>query len=565
MNTIAPRFFAVAERHAERPAVCSGRDTTSYAELARRAHCVAAFLQARGIGRGHRVAIKMEKSADCFATMLGVLASGAAYIPLEATLRPELEARILAHANASAVFRTGGATRMPPGSVLEILDEQLAEIMATPPRSAILADVEAHETAYILYTSGSTGAPKGVELSHRAALAFVDWAAGHFALNPDDRISNHASLTFDLSVFDVFGALLYGAALYPVPEMQRGMPPYLARFMTDRAITVWYSVPSVACRIAEALSANAPVSRVRHLILAGEPFPKHAIPLLLRTFPNAKLCNLYGPTETNVVTFHDVSEVDAHSSQAVPIGRACPYAKTRVVDDSGAELAPGSRGMLLVACDSLMTGYWADPERTAASIERIGDERYYRTGDVVDQDASGVLRFVGRNDLMVKVEGTRIDLEDVEHVIAGAPGIQELAVLPWITRDLKKSLVSFVVSDTAPENVVEWCASRLPRAMIPKLIVRVDCLPRTDRGKVDRAALRSAVLLAETPSEVWRIDRVRSAFVRVLETLDATARRALERWTRAEDPGSIASDASITPTELVALVEQTRAALLATI
>jgi acyl-coenzyme A synthetase/AMP-(fatty) acid ligase len=340
------------------------------------------------------------------------------------------------------------------------------------------------DLAFILYTSGSTGRPKGVCISHRNALAFIDWAAGTVGLTATDRLSNHAPFHFDLSVFDIYGAFRSGAAVCIVPEGASFAPRSLVEFLSRRAITVWYSVPSALVLMAEhgGLLDLAP-GPLHTLLFAGEVFPLKHLKRLRRHWPAVRFLNLFGPTETNVCTFFEVCEIAEDRVQPVSIGRACCGDRVWARRSDGTEARVGEEGELMVEGPTVMLGYWGG---------RPQDGMPYATGDLVRLEDSGDYVYVGRRDDMIKVRGHRVEPGEVEAALLAHPDVRDAAVV--VTGSGPEArLVAFLVSAGGGRGPLlamkEHCARRLPRAMIPDDVRYLNELPRTGNGKIDRKAL----------------------------------------------------------------------------
>ncbi|MGZ8779158.1 MAG: AMP-binding protein [Thermoanaerobaculia bacterium] len=498
MKTLAARFVEVADRQGEHVALIDGDATVTYADLLRRAKNVAGFLRDNGVAHGDRVAIHLEKSADAIAVLIGTQWIGAVCVPVDpATPAPRLE--LMLRDSAPAAFFNRNAT-CPEGLERRPATPIVAELPDVD--SVPLAAVSSTDLVNILYTSGSTGKPKGVAIGLGATTAFVDWAADYTSLHESDRVSSHASLSFDLSIFDIYSSLVRGATIVLVPELQRGMAPFLAHLIERHAITVWYSVPSIVAKMADLCSRDGRrLESVRHLLLAGEAFPGHALPAMRTAFPRARIHNLYGPTETNVVTYHEVPP-SAKPEASVPIGRACPYASLFVRD-----------GVLYAGGETLMAGYWRDSERTRAALVTEGGETLYCTNDAVLGDAGGTLRYVGRTDAMVKIGGYRVEPGEIESVIAGIDGVLEVAVVPFTTSN-ETALAAFVVGNAPTARLVSECRRQLPAYMTPAVWIAVEDLPRNDRGKIDRASLQSRL---DSTDRSYRSARLgREKYVRLL-------------------------------------------------
>ncbi|MGW0280600.1 AMP-binding protein [Streptomyces sp. NPDC003006] len=343
------------------------------------------------------------------------------------------------------------------------------------------------DLAYLLYTSGSTGTPKGVCVSHRGALAFVEWAAAELRARPEDRFANHAPFGFDLSVLDLYVAFAAGASVHLVSAELAYAPAQLVDFLYEEDITVWYSVPSVLAlmmREGGLLARPAPAA-LRAVLFAGEPFPVRYV-RQLALWTDARLLNLYGPTETNVCTFHEPTPEDLAGEEPLPIGRAASGDHVWAARPDGTACEPGEEGELLVAGPSVMLGYWgAVPARSP-----------YATGDRVRTDADGTLHYLGRRDHMTKVRGNRVELGDVEAALTAHPDVAEAAAVV-VGDGLDARLVAYVVPwpgrDPGVLALKRHCAGRLPRYMVAHDVYVVPELPRTRNGKTDRSALASSV------------------------------------------------------------------------
>jgi amino acid adenylation domain-containing protein len=498
MKSLAARFVDVAERQPKRIALIDGNAAVSYGELLERARNVAGYLREEGVSPGSRVAVLIEKSADAVAALLGAQWVGAGCVPVDpATPGPRLE--LMLRDCEPAVFFSRSAL-CPEGLPRRPLTPSITTLPAVD--SVPLANVDSKDLLNILYTSGSTGKPKGVAISLGATAAFVDWAADYVDLRAEDRVSSHSALAFDLSIFDIYSSLVRGASIVLVPELQRGMAPFLAHLIEQQAITIWYSVPSIVVRMADLCGRDGrQLSSVRHLLVAGEAFPGHALPAMRAAFPGARIHNLYGPTETNVVTYHEVPP-DAPPEGNVPIGKACPYASLFVRE-----------GVLYAGGETLMDGYWHDPVRTGAALVVEQGETFYCTNDSVQGDADGVLRFLGRTDSMVKIGGYRVEPGEIEAAISGIEGVEDAAVVPF-TMSGETALAAFVVGDVPTAQLNAECRRKLPAYMTPAVWIVLEAMPRNERGKIDRASLQSRLDSADRVHPSPRLGR--DKYVRLL-------------------------------------------------
>jgi L-proline---[L-prolyl-carrier protein] ligase len=473
-----------ARQMPRRCAVVGPDRTLCHAELSAMADRFADALAARGVGQGDRVGLWAPKSAELVALMQGVLRIGAAYVPIDATSPAARAAAIARDADlATVVAREEDVARL--GGLPDVVAMRTLRDARAPrgPRPVI----GENDLAYILYTSGSTGDPKGVCLTHRNARAFVDWAAREVAAEPDDRFSSHAPFHFDLSVLDLYVPMAVGASVHLIPEALAYAPPLLVGFLAEHRITVWYSVPSVLMLMLRNGLLETEPGPLRALLFAGEPFPIDALRTLRQWCPQARLLNLYGPTETNVCTFHEVTSIEPDRAEPVPIGRGCCGNEVVALDEHG-ELAPiGTEGVLVVRGPTVMRGYWGQPPL---------DGRPYRTGDRVRVLEDGSFQFLGREDHQVKVRGHRIELGEIENVLMKHPAIDRAAVVAH-GEGHRRRLVAFVEAPDARGthmSIVEakrHCAARLPRYMIVDGLRQLDRLPRTSTGKTDRRQLSS--------------------------------------------------------------------------
>lgn len=483
----------------DRRAVAGPDGVLSYGRLSARANALAHQMRLAGVASGDRVLIWSDKSCASVAGMQAVLCLGGAYVPADGSAPVSRVAAMARDCGASAVLTTG--TRLPLitaelGHGTHCLDLMMP---ADGPAQSIFEATAPDDLAYILYTSGSTGTPKGVCVSHRGARAFVDWAVALLAARPGDRFANHAAHTFDLSVLDLYAAFSVGACVHLIPAELAYAPVQLTEFLYQEQITVWYSVPSaliLMMRYGELLSRPAPPA-LRAVLFAGETFPVGQV-RQLASWTDARLFNLYGPTETNVCTYHETVPADLARDVPVPIGLSACGNRVWACRDDGRSARAGEEGELIVDGPTVMLGYWGrEPQRAP-----------YRTGDIVRVLDDGAFDFVGRRDHMVKVRGHRVEPGDVETALAAHPRVAEACVVV-VGDGIDARLTAFAVP--APHSghqgsarsagnrrldtleLRRHCAERLPRYLVPDDIWVVDSLPRTANGKIDRRELASGM------------------------------------------------------------------------
>jgi amino acid adenylation domain-containing protein len=489
-----------SEQMPDAVAVRTATHTIRYSELDALANRAARALRELGVSPGDRVGIWLEKSVEGIAVMQAVLRLGAAYVPVDPWSPVIRASKIINDCAMRALVTTeararGLAESSPPGMRYITTDAVVGEasgaltwkeLLEFSPEALPPHPSEDDDLAYILYTSGSTGTPKGVCISHRNALAFIDWVVDALKPTPADRFANHAPFNFDLSVLDLYGAFHVGGSVCIIPEGTAYSATGLVDFVKGERPSIWYSVPSALMLMMDhgALLQVDDLS-LRAILFAGEPFPIAHLRQLYERWPGIRFMNLYGPTETNVCTFHEVEGSLEGRTRPVPIGRACSGDRVWAVKQDGSTASVGEEGELVVAGPTVMMGYWGHPPQGNAP---------YRTGDFVRlEDAGGNYVYLGRRDHMVKVRGHRIELGEIESALLEHPHLREAAVIVHGSAGVTRLVAFVAVGGETPSLIAlkQHCASRLPRFMIVDRVRYLEALPRTNNGKVDRTKLRS--------------------------------------------------------------------------
>ncbi|SUG61568.1 non-ribosomal peptide synthetase [Salmonella enterica subsp. arizonae] len=488
---IASLFEAQAEQTPDALAVYFDGEEIDYRELDRRAEQVASRLVHAGIGPDCVVGLFVERSIEMISGLLGILKSGAAYLPLDTDYPPDRIAYMLEDAQVPVVLTQRRLlARLPETSACcMFIDDETSET-ALPPRKA--RNINAHHLAYVIYTSGSTGRPKGVMISHFSILNHLSWMQRTHRLTPDDRVLQNAPVSFDVSVWQLFWPLLNGAGLVVTsPEGHRDLS-YLSSLIESSRVTVMHMVPSMLQALVDIVSPHT-LRRVRDFIVGGEALP----PSLLQDFSqrfDCRLHNQYGPTETSVeVSWHQCSADE--DRLVVPIG--APLSNTRLyVLDRYFNLCPvGVPGELYIAGAGLARGYLNRPDITAERFlpDPFSDgQRMYRTGDLARWTARGVLEYLGRIDHQVKIRGFRVETGEIDTCLLAHPGIHQAIVVPWSSEQKPLQLVAYLVlKDPALQTaeVQVYLRRFLPEHMIPAAFVTLGALPLTPNSKVDRKAL----------------------------------------------------------------------------
>ncbi|MEE1942544.1 amino acid adenylation domain-containing protein [Streptomyces sp. TRM 70361] len=505
---------------AVRPAFV-GERTVTYGELAGEVVALAAALAELGAVPGDRVAVWTDKQPRYAGAVLAALRAGCAYVPLDGRQPPDRVGTILADAEPAVVFTD--RTRLGPLAGAGLPASVRAVVLVDPEPDAgpdagpagtapergtapvpvpvrtwdALTDRTAGRTAgpapgrddlaALLYTSGSTGTPKGVRITYRNLAAFIRWARAELALGPGDVLANHASFNFDLSTFDLFAGLSSGAAVWIVPDDRTRDVAALAAGVREHGVTVWYSVPSVLnlLTVSGALTPRA-TRTLRHVLFAGEVFPVPQLRALAALLPaETSLYNLYGPTETNVCTYHRVRPEDLANDRPVPIGGPLPGARLTVTGEDGRPAeGPGAIGELVVEGDCVTPGYWRRETESAAAGHHLGR---HATGDLVSREDGGLV-YRGRRDRMVKLSGYRVELGEIEAAALRHPAVETAAAVVAGGDDPRIALY-YTVRDGADAPgllaLKRHCARHLPPYMLPRTAVRLAELPHNANGKTD--------------------------------------------------------------------------------
>lgn len=485
-QTITEVFAAVAAAMPGRIALRHGSAAMDYATLDALSDALAARLADEGVRPGDLVGITSQRSLSLIVAVLAVLKAGAGYVPFDLTLPVE---RLRFMAGDTGVRVLLGRSE----ALADVVPRQIAQD-AFPPAGAVGpgAAVAGESIAYVMFTSGTTGVPKGVVLPHRSVIRMLrdtDW----LRLGPDTVTLHSSAFAFDTSIIDIFGALLHGGTVVIPPDGTLSIAQLSDAIESHGVNTLWLTTG-----LFQAVADLRPgaFARVDQVIVGGDVVSPVHVERVLAVCPGLTVINGYGPTESNVTTAHRVSPADLGTGQPLPIGRAVPGTQVFIVDGALRPVPPGIMGELAIAGRGLALGYWNRADLTDQKFVPAPwnpDLRIYRSGDLASARKDGRLRFFGRADTQVKVRGFRVELTEIEAALEGHPGVRQAVVVAAVPEgQADKVLVAYVVAEGAapdPSDLAEHLAARLPDFARPAFYVPMPALPLNANGKVDRRAL----------------------------------------------------------------------------
>ncbi len=515
---IQDRFLHTAKQQPSARAIVAGDVVLSYEELDQQSNSLARTLVAAGCRSNDRVVVFSPKSPRAITAFLAVLKAGAVYVPVDISAPAPRLARIFASSDPAFVLTTSagaglladvlnqpgvdGSLRigaLEPGVVGLPLEFEHDDVVRSDP-DQVTSPAAPSDPAHLLYTSGSTGDPKGVVISHENVCHFVDWATNYFGTCPGERVSGHPPLHFDLSTFDIYSTIGAGAELHLVPSTLNLLPGKLVDFIRNSELNQWFSVPSILTLMMRSGAMDrAEFPSLTRLLWCGEMMPTPTLQYLMERLPRVRFTNLYGPTEATIASsFYTLDEPPASPTSPIPIGVACPGETLQILDDDNAQTPDGDVGNLVIGGVGLSAGYWRDTEKTnAAFFLDSGGNRLYRTGDLARVGSDGQLYLLGRSDSQIKSRGYRIELGEIEAAMDAIEMVKECAVVGVDDSDAGKVVACAYTGvalefDEAVLTLRKQLASTLPRYMIPVRWRSYETLPKNANGKIDRRAIRES-------------------------------------------------------------------------
>ena len=486
----------------------------TFAALVKRSNQLAFMLSELGVKRGDRVGVFLDLSLETAIAVYGIMSAGAVFVPLDSNAPPARIAYVINDCGIRHIISGKKQSRslnkvLQENISLEVvigMDEQLPvktvsweEIARISPSQTVSVRMLEDDLAYIMYTSGTTGTPKGIMHSHRSGLAYAKLSMDLYDVRPTDILANHSPLHFDISTMGYFTMPLAGGTTVLIPESVKLIPASLSQLIEKERITIWYSVPLALIHLLQrGALEHRKMDSLRWVLFGGEPFPAKHLRSLMKLWDKAAFSNVYGPAEVNQCTYFHLSEWPENDA-AIPLGNVWNNTEVLIVDNDDLEVGDGETGELLVRTATMMKGYWGKPELTQKSFFRRekfpnAEERFYRTGDLVWRKSDGQLMFAGRKDRQIKIRGYRIELGEIESVLTSHPYVIETAVYN-IKNDEDQFVEAIVVlSDSGretEENIMQFLAARIPAYALPRRVYFSDKIPRTPAGKIDYKKLKN--------------------------------------------------------------------------
>lgn len=487
-----------AARFPDKPAFSDENGFISYADAVLRAKAIGSCLAGRFVANGHRaVGVLMEKSKEMLITLMGVIYSGNFYIPIDADMPNDRIHLMLSTVDPMAIIVD--ETHLEKARQLLPEDRIILyrDTIQTPVDEAVLARIRYEaidaDPIYALFTSGSTGVPKGVVCCHRSSISYADWLIDTFAFDETTIFGNQSPFYFSMSVLDIYATIRSGAELHVIPKKLFAFPIKLLEHMNEARINTIYWVPTALSIVANMKALDKiEMPYLTKIMFAGDVMPTKQLNIWRRHIPNAMYVNTLGPTEATDTGVYYVVDRQFSDEEPLPIGKRCDCVDVMVINDQGKLVQDGEMGEMYIRGNFLALGYYNNPAKTAESFVQNPlnphyPELVYKTGDLVSYNERGELMFHGRKDFQIKHRGNRIELGEIENVAASVPGVEMCACI--YDKEKERIVLFYQGQGVTPQLIRRTMNDKVPSYMVPNVMLEMESLPKNQNGKLDRLKL----------------------------------------------------------------------------
>lgn len=491
---ITDYFDEVVKKYSNNIGIQEQQRSMTFGEVSIVAKAIATGIINNGLFR-EPIAIYLDKSIECFNAMLGVIYSGNYYtivdvdMPMNRVnkifdiLKPKIVITDSTHANNLKEYCYDKVL------IENLTNAKIEDVKIENVRKRVIDT----DVLYVLFTSGSTGSPKGVIVSHKNVTTYMEWSKKAFGFDNDTVFGSQTPFYFSMSILDVYHTICTGTRLVIIPKKYFSLPGNLSAFIEENKINTIYWVPSALCQVANMNALNTPkLKGIKKVLFAGEKMPAKQLNMWMRALPNAMYANLFGPTEvTDICTYYIVNR-EISDDESVPIGKACDNMEVFILKEDGTEANGCEEGELYVRGSSVAYGYYANPEKTAEAfvqnpLQNMYPEIVYKTGDLVKYNESGELIYISRKDFQIKHMGYRIELGEIETVASAIDGVERVCVL---YNTLESKIILFYTGSIDKKELKNQIKLSVPKYMIPNKYVLLENMPLNLNGKIDRGHLK---------------------------------------------------------------------------
>ena len=496
IKTITDYLDITAKKYPEKIGVKDIDKQYTFSKIRENALKVGSVLGEKGLFK-KPIAIFLDKNVDCFCSMFGVAYSGNFYTILDVTMPQDRIERILRILDAEAIITDKKHEqdiqkldlKFSPIYIEDIYTRTINNLMIECIQNRIIDT----DVLYILFTSGSTGDPKGVIISHRNVITYMEWSGKVFGFDSNTIFGSQTPFYFSMSVLDIFQTIRTGAEFVIIPKKLFSLPGDLISYIDETQINTIYWVPSALCQLANINALDNPKLKcVKMILFAGEVMPAKQLNMWRRALPDAFYANLFGPTEVTDICTYYILDRDISDDESIPIGKTCDNMDVFIVDENGKEVTGTQEGEMLVRGASVAYGYYKNPEKTKEAfiqnpLQDFYEEKVYRTGDLVHYNENGEIIYVSRKDFQIKHMGYRIELGEIE---TAASAIAQIDRVCCIYDMANSELVLFYTGAIDAKDIKKNIKKKVPRYMIPTRYVTMEEMPLNLNGKIDRGELK---------------------------------------------------------------------------